>query len=335
MARKKVVKDTAPPAPEAEVDEAAEEPAREEEVADQGDAQVCVRGEGCSPEPSSCSPIDIKIKDGYVLRKLIDSVRLVANDGVFLMQEGMIRFQACGTGQGRYNEATPFVDTILFTDRIGHYSLRLPDNRGAIEIPVNMAEMQKATSGTRKPEPIRMMCRPDYSVLLLSSGGSDNPGVRLVSIKKEPSAAEPPEMGDGTRQPKMELDVAPFCAEVAEFLEKTITHVKIVVHDTYMDWIGYHDENTAVRTKRFGASARGDNASFELALLASEQSAEDVPGSTFFITKKTINALSKIKPIPADKSKIVVFHAPGYPLKLCFNISDIGSAHIYFIQGEK
>lgn len=316
MARKKAVKGEATSAPTSACD----------------DNGMCIR---CDESPLyNHSPIIIAIRNGYVMRKFIDCVRFMADEGMFLMQEGMIRFQASGSSQGRYNEAMPFVDSMLIASKLDQFTLKLPEDRDSIFIPVNMGEMQKATSSTRKNGQLIITTTPDYSSLLLASGDSESPSVRLVKVMGESTPVNPPEMSVDARQPQMELDVAPFCTGVNEFVEKSITHVKIVVHDGYMDWIGYQDESTVVRTKRFGANTRNGNASLQLALLACERNAVDVPGSTFFISKNTINALSKIKSVPTSNSKILVYHAPGDPLKLCFNISDIGIAHIYFVQNK-
>lgn len=285
------------------------------------------------------SPIDIRINEGYVLRKLFDVARMLSDAGVLYLGRDMFRFQACGTGQGRYEEALPFLDVMLSTDHVGHYEVHPPDDNMAIVVPVSMSEMQKATAGTRKLDQICIVSRPNLSHLLLTTGGNDNPGVRFVHVKTGPMTMDPPAMDVDVNKPLMSLDVATFCSEVAEFSEKIITHVKIIIHPTHMDWIGYHDEHTAVRAKRFGAapaSTGGDlgNASVALALLAGDHHADDVTGSTFYLSKKTINALSKIKPVPAEKTNLLVYHAPHFPLKFCFSISSIGEAHLYFIQSQ-
>jgi len=298
-------------------------------------------GDTRPPNPSA-PPIVVQFAWGYVMRKLIDSVRLISSEGVFIMQKEALRFQVRGR-ESNAKDAYPIFDAMLDTRRIGRYEINYPEGEPGILLPMNLGEIQKATASTRKPDMISMISTPDRGKLLLKVVKENiDTGTHFISVMNNgPSPFDPPNMEINESKPTIVTTVNSFCSAVSDFTAKEITFVKIRMYPSHMDWIGYTDDSTRLISHRFRTNISGEKAFDAAALersmeIASEEDGEeDEVGSTFFLTKKTVSALSKIKPIPTPNSTLLIYHRTGYPIKIIFNIAnDLGYAHLYIVNPE-
>lgn len=255
--------------------------------------------------------------DGYVIRRLIEYKKVCCSSGTLMLGEAHIRPQS--RNHSNPSAASVFHDILLFAHKIGNYqfSPATPDI-DLLVVHYLLGEMGQSLADVRKKMPATISHLDGETQMRVTQrqGSRDPDYVSIQNTDDEPS--DPPDVPVPEHQPNLTLSVATFCAVCAKFIQRKSKFVKVTMFPHRMHWAGYIDETRTVKEYTF----ENEGASVD---------PNEGPGEMFVFPRKFVAMLGKIAQVPAEKSKatIRIYHAPGSPIKVSFDVGSIGVCNTY------
>lgn len=277
------------------------------------------------PQDKERPLFNISMLRGYNARKMFDVTRVKCKTGILIIYpaEKIMRFQAI-------SDVGTDSQTCMFYDVIYDNTVFDMQSQEIFDMSFNLNDITQRCGLVRRTEGLTFVYYPGRPTFQIYPNNNDSclshvtlhvPGMRPLT---------PPSM-ENSSSPSIILDTRAFCTSLAAFMAPKIRTVKVIMCGNYMDWIGYMDDTTRITENRFITK---EDSSSNQTRYPSSNSDTDVPGCTFYLSKKDVTSLCKFKQIPPEEVPLKIYHKPGTPIMFQFKVGNIGQAEIYIMNAK-
>jgi hypothetical protein len=319
-------------------------------------AQNDLDAQGATPPPAQTPQVATRPKEffsmhithGYSTRRLFEVCKSLCNQmNMYLSTKG-VNLQAHnlkpdsftndlkGDGSGQ-SFARVTIDSYMFASNFNLSYKPKSDDETYHTTCISLSDATMATSSLRKKDGL-ILCNYEGEKHMRAMSTRGNTFQTLTGTSIINILADNPERlciedhYSFDYEPNVSISVNVFCTAINSFTTSKCSYVKMTVYPDHIDLIGYIDETRPIHENRLYSTTPSSLFTNEPRIEKIDTYAPDVPGSTFYLSKKMLAALFKIKQIPPDEMPIRIYHQNGGPVKIRFNLGLIGETFFYIIN---
>lgn len=321
---KKTAPVVAPPPPVKNIEPDVENDSEEESPV-QEIPPIVVPTQVAPPLNTDAPLFHISMLRGYNARKMFDVTRVKCKIGIIIIypKEKIMRFQAI-SDVGTDSQTCIFYD-VIYNNTV--FNMTSEEN---FNMSFNLNDITQRCGLVRRTEGLTFAYYAGKSTFQIYPNNNETCLSHVTLHVPGMTPHTPPSMGVNPT-PSIILDTRAFCTALAAFMAPKIRTVKVTMYGNYMDWIGYMDDTTRITENRF--ITKEDSPSNQTRYPPTQSDA-DIPGCTFYLSKKDVTSFCKFKQIPPEEVPLKIYHNPGGPIMLQFNVGNIGQAEIYIMNAK-